>query len=140
MMDFDGVGCRPFTLTRDPLLISPSERGRVKVRGRGCCWRWFGGWGNSAGRVARAYPCVRFAPRPLSLSERGRWAGHAGSVRTPFNSPSERGRGERGRGVVDRFSRVPFRWAKGDSFCQMVLLMGGFLCILVISTLVLVDD
>ena len=35
--------------------------------------------GNPAAPRPRAYPCVRFAPRPLSLSERGQWGDHKGS-------------------------------------------------------------
>ena len=39
-------------------------------------WLACGGGGRFWGvvpRPPRAYPCVRFAPRPLSPSERGRW-------------------------------------------------------------------
>ncbi len=96
--------------------------------------------GGNPARPRRAYPCVHvsvsWAPRPLSLGERGRWA--AMRVRRyevgsrplcPSDiSPAERGQPglfghfprERGKpvraGHTPAFAslRVPFRWAKGD--------------------------
>ena len=67
----------PFGLILYPLLISPWEgEGRVEREGR--LWGWpspVKGGGCLCSAPPPAYPCVRFAPRPLSILERGRWRG-----------------------------------------------------------------